>query len=114
VEKALSVRTRAIENEAQKEGGSRRELVWIGGREHRKSTVEGELEVGNNRKETVSLVIRRSFSGELVQADGDPKSSLRAEGVFSVNKRNELVWTLPLKGGEQKKLKYTYTVLVAN
>jgi len=31
-----------------------------------------------------------------------------------VNKRNEMVWSLSLKGGETKTLKYTYTVLVAN
>jgi len=29
-----------------------------------------------------------------------------------VNKRQELLWTLSLKGGEEKKLKYSYTVLV--
>jgi hypothetical protein len=40
------------------------------------------------------------------------ESSLLAEGVYSVNRRNDLLWTLPLKSGEQRKLKYTYTVLV--
>ena len=59
-------------------------------------------------------MIRRRFSGELVKADGDPKVTLREEGVYSVNKRNEMVWTLALKGGEEKRLKYTYTVLVAH
>lgn len=114
VEKALSVRTRATEHEATGAGRGEREVVWVGGRQYRRSTVEGELAVSNNRKEAVPLVIRRRFSGELVAAEGEPKSSLRAEGVYSVNKRNELVWTLTLKGGEEKKLKYTYTVLVAN
>lgn len=62
--------------------------------------------------ETISLVLRRRFSGELVQADGAPKASLREEGVYSVNKRNELIWTFSMKAGEEKKLKYSYTVLV--
>jgi hypothetical protein len=110
VNKALSVRTRSMEHEvAQKEGQG---LTWIGGRQFRKSTVEGELAVSNHRKETVSLVLRRRFSGELVKADGSPKASLREEGVYSVNKRNELGWTIPLKPGEERTLKYTYTVLV--
>ena len=113
VEKALSVRTRATENESQKDG-SCRELVWIGGRQYRKSTVEGEVAVSNNRKETISMVVRRRFSGELVQAEGAPKTSLLTEGVYSINKRNEMVWSLPLKGGEEVKLKYSYTVLVLN
>ena len=68
--------------------------------------------MNNHRKETIALVIRRRFSGELLKAEGDPKASLSAEGVVSVNKRNELLWSLPLKAGEEKKLKYSYTVLV--
>ena len=112
VNKALSVRTRAIENEQINKDGSGRELIWIGGRQYRKTTVEGELAVSNHRKETVQMVIRRLFSGELVSAEGSPKLSLREEGVFSINKRNELSWTLPLKSGEEKKMKYVYTVLV--
>jgi hypothetical protein len=112
VEKALSVRTRATENEQLKDGASTRDLIWIGGRQFRKTTVEGELAVGNHRKETIALIIRRRFSGELVAADGSPRQALREEGVYSVNKRQELLWALALKGGEEKKLKYTYTVLV--
>lgn len=111
VEKALSVRTRAVENE--KPTGDR-DLVWVGSRQYRKAIVEGELAVSNNRKEPIQMVIRRKFSGELVKADGEPKSNLLVEGVHSVNKRNELTWTLPLKGGEEKTLKYSYTVLVLN
>lgn len=114
VNKALSIRTRAIEHEEQKpNGGDSRDIVWVGGRQFRKSTVQGELTVCNHRKETVQLVLRRRFSGDLVHADGEPKASLREEGVWSVNKRNELVWTLSLKAGEERKLTYRYTVLVA-
>jgi hypothetical protein len=114
VEKALSVRTRATENEQLNKDGSGRDVVWVGGRQYRKTTVEGEVAVSNHRKEAVSMVIRRRFSGELIQAEGAPKSSLLTEGVYSVNRRNEMVWTLPLKGGEEVKLKYSYTVLVLN
>ncbi len=76
--------------------------------------MSGELAVSNNRKAAAPLLVRRRFSGELVKADGDPKASLHAEGVYSVNKRNELLWTLTLKGGETKTLKYSYTVVVGN
>ncbi len=115
VNKALSVRTRAIEHEEQKkDGGDSRDFIWIGGRQFRRSTVEGELSVGNHRNEAINLVIRRRFSGELLRADGEPKSTLREEGVYSVNKRNELLWTLPLKPGEERKLTYRYTVLVVS
>lgn len=115
VEKALSVRTRAVENEQSlKNGADTRDFIWVGGRQYRRSTVEGEVSVSNHRKEAVQLVLRRRFSGDLVNAEGEPKVSLREEGVFSVNKRNEMVWALSLKSGEEKTLKYTYTVLVAH
>ena len=112
VEKALSIRTRATEVEQLKPNGDTRDLIWYGGRQYRKVTVEGEVAVSNHRKEDVSLLIRRRFSGDLVSGEGNPTVTLRTEGVYSVNKRNELVWTLPLKSGEERKLKYTYTVLV--
>ncbi len=114
VDKALSVRTRSTEHEEVKNVGDGRDFVLVGGRQYRKAMVEGELAVSNHRAETIQMVIRRRFSGELIEADGGPKSSLREEGVYSVNKRNELLWNLPLKAGEEKKLKYRYTVLVAN
>jgi hypothetical protein len=112
VEKALSVRTRATEVEQLKPNGDTRDFIWYGGRQYRKVTVEGEVAVSNHRKEDVSMLIRRRFSGDMVAAEGNPTVTLRTEGVYSINKRNELIWTLPLKSGEERKLKYSYTVLV--
>lgn len=108
VTKALSVRTRSVEQEL--EGG--REFVYVGGYQYRKTTVEGELRANNHRKENIKLVIRRRFSGDLVKADGSPSSTLLEEGVWSVNKRNQLTWSLTLEPGEEQKLTYRYTVLV--
>jgi len=108
VTKALSIRTLASENEKQGE----RDLIYIGGNDFQRVSVEGQLVVSNHRGEVVDMVIRRQFSGALSKADGDPKKSLREEGVYSVNRRNELTWTLQLKPGAQQILKYEYTVLV--
>jgi len=108
ITKALSIRTRSVEQE--KEG--KREIVYVGGRTFRKTAVSGELRANNHRKETITLVIRRRFSGDLVEADKSPKCTLLEEGVYSVNKRNELTWGLKLKPGEEIKLTYRYTVLV--
>jgi hypothetical protein len=88
-------------------------VVFIGGRRFRKTNVVAELIVSNHRKEGVKMVIRRRFSGELTKAEGSPKTVLREEGVYSVNRRNELIWTFPLKPGEEKKLTYHYSVLVS-
>jgi hypothetical protein len=108
VNKALSIRTRSVEAE----GEAGRDIVTWGGRTFRKVTVNGELAVNNHRNEEVKLVLRRQFTGELISADGDPKKILREEGVYSVNTRREMIWELTLKPGEEKTLKYQYTVLV--
>ena len=108
VTKALSIRTRNVEYEAK----GNREEVYVGGHRYYKATVGGELRANNHRKQTIELVIRRRFSGELLEADGKPKNNLLEEGVYSVNRRNELNWSMPLKPGEEINLKYRYTVLV--
>lgn len=111
ITKALSIRTRAVEQEKQ---NTERHLENIGGREYRKVSVTGDLTISNHRNQIVNLVIRRQFSGDLTKSDGNPQLTLREEGVYSVNRRNELTWTLPLKPGEEKTLNYEYTVLVMN
>jgi hypothetical protein len=111
ITKALSIRTRHVEHEEQP---GTREIVYVGGNDFRKATVKGELTVNNHRKETVSLVIRRRFSGDLLAADGSPKCVLLEEGVYSVNKRNELIWSLTLEPGKEQTLTYRYSVLVDN
>lgn len=108
ITKALSIRTKSVEHE--KEGD--RTIVNVGGNKYRKVSIEGKLFVNNHRNEKVSLVIRRRFSGDLLEATDSPKSSLKEEGAYSVNKRNELFWELNLNPGEEKELSYQYAVLV--
>ncbi len=112
ITKALSVRTRHVEQEAVGKNGER-DFVFIGGHRYQKSIVAAEVLASNHRKEDIKLVLRRRFSGELLTAEGQPSTFLREEGVYSVNKRNEMVWVLSLKGGEERRLTYRYTVLVA-
>ena len=110
ITKALSVRTRSTEYEEPRPGD--RETFRYGGRTYYKVPVTGELTVNNHRAEKVKLIIRRQFSGELSEADGNPRCILREEGVYSVNKRNQLIWTVDLNAGQEKKLTYRYVVLV--
>jgi len=108
ITKALSVRTRATEVEVSKS----RKVIYIAGDDYYQTTVKGELFINNHRNETISVVIKRHFSGDLVEATGEPKVTLREEGVLEVNKRNELVWNIKLKPGEEKSFSYTYTIMV--
>jgi hypothetical protein len=102
------VSTRAVENE---EEGERR-IVSIGGRTFRETDVAGELSATNHRKEAVALLIRRRFSGELLEADREPTVNQLEEGVYDVNRRNELVWNVEVQAGESITLGYRYKVLV--
>jgi hypothetical protein len=108
ITKALSIRTFSAEEE---ERGPRKDL-YLGGSRYYRTKVKGELRANNHRKETVTLVIRRRFSGDLIKADRSPRCTLREEGVYSVNKRNQCTWTLQLKPGQEIKLNYRYSILV--
>ena len=58
------------------------------------------------------MIIKRKFSGDYVKGDDSPKIVLSEEGVWTVNKRNELQWTLVLKPAEERTVKFQYAVLV--
>jgi hypothetical protein len=110
ITRALSITTRAVE---QEESGDR-ELVSIGGRTFRQVGVSGELSARNHRSEAATVVVRRRFSGDLVEADQNPELVLLEAGVYSVNRRNELVWTVRIPPGETATLGYRYQVLVSH
>ncbi|MFT3785018.1 MAG: hypothetical protein QM770_02480 [Tepidisphaeraceae bacterium] len=108
ITKALSIHTRAVETEDPK---SDRTEIWIAGSRYQRVTIDGELNLTNLRKTESRIIIHRLFSGDLVNADGEPKLTLQAEGSLGVNRRNDLAWELKLAPGEAKTLKYRYTVL---
>jgi len=108
ITRALSVQTES--SEIEEEG--QREIVWIAGNDYQRTRVKGRLVVRNFRGKDVTMTIRREFSGKLIEADAKPESKLRAEGVYSVNPRRQLDWTIQLPAGEEKELTYRYEVLV--
>ena len=68
----------------------KREIVWVAGDDFQRTSVRGTLKVSNARAEPVKLVIRTDFSGDLLEAEGDPVKSLRADGSRSVNPHRQL------------------------
>jgi hypothetical protein len=108
ITKALSVRTDS--SEVEEEG--KREIVWIGGHDYQRTSVKGHLTMKNFRGRELTLVISRRFSGELLEAEGNPEKSLNTEGIASVNPRRQLDWTLKLPAGGEQSLNYRYQVLV--
>ena len=98
ITRALTVRTES--GEVEEEG--QREITRIAGNDYQRTTVKGRLAVRNFRGTEVTLTLRCGFSGELLEAEGDPEKSLRTEGVASVNPRRQLDWTLKLPPGGGK------------
>jgi hypothetical protein len=78
ITKSLSLRTRHVEVEEPGE----RETVDIGGRTFRRIRVKGEVVANNHRAEAIDLVVRRRFSGELVEAGG-PRRTVFWKTVFT-------------------------------
>ena len=114
VNKALSIRARHVEyeNQAAEPGKAERDVVNLGGRRFRKVTVNGELRLNNSRPTETKMIIKRQFSGDYIKGDDSPKIDLREEGVWTVNKRNELLWTIALKPTEERTVKYQYSILI--
>ncbi|MFO0813899.1 MAG: DUF4139 domain-containing protein [Gemmatales bacterium] len=114
VNKALSIRAKHVEYENQTgaNGVAERDIIYIGGQRFRRATVNGELRLCNHRPADVKMIAKRQFSGDYIKGDGDPRIDLREEGVWTVNKRNELTWTINLKPNEERVIKFQYTVLV--
>lgn len=114
VNKALSIRARHVEFEKASNVPefADREVIYLAGRRFRKVLVAGELRLGNYRPTEIKLLAKRQFSGDYLRGDDSPQITLREEGVWSLNKRSELTWTLDLKPNEERTVKYEYAVLV--
>ena len=109
ITKALSVRT---EHQESEEPGDRATRT-LHGYTYSQARVKGELLLCNHRKRDLTLVVTRRFTGELVDAQEKPAQRLLTdEGLLLANRRTELVWTLTLKPGEERRVNYRYTVLV--
>lgn len=117
IAKALTVSGIRTETEADdKSGGSvgpkGREVINYAGYNYRKSTVNGEIKLRNFRTYEAKVIAKLQYSGEFIEAQGEPKSKLLESGVYSVNPRRELTWEITLKPGEELTLTYKYTVMI--
>lgn len=108
ITKALSITAKNVEHDLD----TQRTVVYIGNNSFMKTVVQGSMSVRNARSIPVKMTAKLQFSGDLVTAEGNPKVALREGGAYSVNKRNEAIWEISLKPGEEQSFKYTYNVLV--
>jgi len=109
ITKALSIAGNFNETEVDQN----RPLVQWGGYTFRNPDVTGEFKVKNYRGVPAKVNVRLQVSGEYLSATVGPTDRRVLEtGVYAVNKRQEMVWTLTLAPGEEKTVTYNYSVLI--
>jgi hypothetical protein len=74
--------------------------------------VEGELGARSSLGQPAKVEVTKRITGELVEASDEPQVTRTARGLRGVNPTHELKWTFVLAPGEEKRLRYEYTVLV--
>lgn len=91
---------------------ARRAFTAANGATYDKVGVKGELSVRSSLGEPAKLEITKRITGEVVGASDEPEVTRAARGVRSVNPTHDLKWTFVLGAGEEKQLRYEYSVLV--
>ena len=79
-------------------------------------TVKGELYVKNNKSKEITLDIRKTLTGEVLDASHDGRVQKIAEGINlkRVNPSSVITWEVPVKAGAEARLTYKYKVYVAH
>ena len=77
-------------------------------------TVRGELRVFNRKSKPITMVTKKTLSGDVVQSTPEASVETTVEGVRYVNPKRDLTWELPLEAGGKAYLTYQYKVYVPN
>jgi hypothetical protein len=89
-------------NEVSKKDGYYYDLVTIG----------GEILISNFKEKDIRITVTRPVTGKINSSSDQPKITQTPQIRSAVNIENTVVWDVSVKAGEQKKLTYTYDVLV--
>ncbi|MEZ4828117.1 MAG: DUF4139 domain-containing protein [Bacteroidia bacterium] len=79
-----------------------------------KVSVSGEITVKNYKSKSIDINIRRAITGELKNSNADWLKAKRVSINPRVNETTDVCWEINLKAGEEKVIKYSYQVYVAN
>jgi len=108
ITRSLSVRALAREQE----DGKANERVIVDDKSYTKIYLKGELLMNNHRKEPIKMYVRHTIRGVIHEIEGDPVRSTREDSLEAVNRVYDVVWTVLLQPGEEKRLTYRNSVLV--
>jgi hypothetical protein len=108
ITRSLSIRALAREEADSKPS----ERVVFDDKTYSKIYLKGELTMSNHRNQPVKMHVRHAIRGIISEIDGDPKRLAREESLEDINRIHEVIWTVSLNPGEERKLAYKYSVLV--
>ncbi|MBN2682390.1 MAG: DUF4139 domain-containing protein [Bacteroidales bacterium] len=79
-------------------------------------TVEGIIKAKNYKKTSVKVSVQRSVTGEMKDSNitWDVAKKLNSANYYNINPTNDVSWELELKPGEEKEIKYSYTIYIYN
>jgi len=105
----LTVATDLRAEASQTEQGRR--SVNLAGETYDEITVAGKLKVTSWKQTETCIVIRKSLTGEVVDA-GDGKVTKLAHNLAAVNPTSEINWEFYLPAGKDHEISYQYKVLI--
>ena len=96
----------------EQEDSKANERVVVDDKNYTKIYLKGELLMSNHRKQPVKMHVRHAIRGIIHEIDGTPKTVTREESLEDVNRVHEVMWTVTLNPGEERRLTYKNSVLV--
>jgi len=75
-------------------------------------TVQGELYIKNCKAKDVTMELKKSLTGDVIEVSHDGKTARVAEGLRGVNYNSVILWEIPLEAGEEVTVTYKYEVYV--
>ena len=73
-------------------------------------TVKGELRLFNYKAKAITVLIKKTLSGELLDTSPKPDVETSAQGVWRVNPKQVLTWELPVEASGKGYVSYRYKV----
>lgn len=89
-----------------------RETVRVFGHLYEAIEIQGRLAVTNRSGESRPVRVRKSFSGDLMSADGEPDVSALAHRLWHVNVLRVATWDFELEAGERREVEFRYRVVI--
>jgi len=110
VTRAVDVQAEQGETEISRQRSARTAYT---GREFDLVTIKGELRLFNHKSKPITLLIKKTLSGEVLSTVPTAAVERTTQGVWRVNPQQVLTWELPVAAGGKGYVTYQYKVYAA-